>query len=179
MERSVYRIYTLFCLALCYVVTFIKNKNKQKNEETRCFWTFYFLWMNTPYLCFMHCMAELFPLKFHVQINYVMLNINFSPKYSSHPNLCQAWIPWIRLPCPKFWVLLKIQMIPRLGWEHSSLLDTIIHIQMQEGFKGIESDCSWKVMLWLPFYNAYASSLSAHHTCPASVSSAIPRICWL
>lgn len=72
----------------------------------------------------MHCMAELFPLKFHVQINYVMLNINFSPKYSSHPNLCQAWIPWIRLPCPKFWVLLKIQMIPRLGWEHSSLLDT-------------------------------------------------------
>lgn len=90
MERSVYRIYTLFCLALCYVVTFIKNKNKQKNEETRCFWTFYFLWMNTPYLCFMHCMAELFPLKFHVQINYVMLNINFSPKYSSHPNLCQA-----------------------------------------------------------------------------------------
>lgn len=113
-------LYSVFCMAPCYVVTFIKKNGASGHllfpVGKYSLPLFYALYL------------ELFPLKFHLQINYVMLNLNFSPhKYSSHPNLCQMCLQ-ICLPCLKFRALLDVQMIPRPGWEHSSFLEAITHV---------------------------------------------------
>lgn len=108
-------LYSVFCMDPCIVLTFIKKWS---------FWT-YFISCGKYFLPLFHALyLELSPLKFHLQINCVILNLNFSP------NLCQTGIPWICLPCPKFRALLNIPMTPRPGWEHSSLPAAITHVDI-------------------------------------------------